>query len=48
MSDKIYPWKRFWFPLGTELDLDENGFLYDPDGEYSRYNPNAITLAGAM
>jgi hypothetical protein len=28
--DKLYDWKRFWYPRGSSLRLD-NGFLYDPD-----------------
>lgn len=32
-----YPWQRRWYPAGTDLDLDSDGFLVDPDSPYGHY-----------
>src|ERR1700674_1694356 len=29
-----YKWKRFWCPREGQLNLGDDGFLVDPDGEY--------------
>ncbi|MDB6066258.1 MAG: hypothetical protein JWR26_2466 [Pedosphaera sp.] len=41
------PWKRFWCRFGGPIHVGEysQGFLSDPDGEFSRlYNPELSTL----
>ena len=32
-----YQWKRFWCPREGRYDLSDEGFLSDPDGEYSKF-----------
>lgn len=34
MKLKSIPYKRFWYDLGKEIPLDEDGFLKDPDSEW--------------
>jgi hypothetical protein len=37
----MYPWKRFWCPRDGNLNLSDQGFLFDPDGEYGKIiNPD--------
>jgi hypothetical protein len=35
-----YPWKRFWAPRDGQIDLSDDGFLVDPEGESVWYSPN--------
>src|SRR5438132_260881 len=36
-----YQWQRFWCPREGQLNLGDDGFLVDPDGEYgSVLNPD--------
>ncbi|MCA9029807.1 MAG: hypothetical protein KDA69_01280 [Planctomycetaceae bacterium] len=30
---KMYDWKRFWCPRDASYGIDEDGFLFDPEGE---------------
>lgn len=40
---KIFPWKRFWCPPEGSLQLDNSGYLTDPEGEYGNYlNPDVV------
>ncbi len=42
---KVYPWKRFWVPRGTELTLLNNAYLPDPEADFTRfYNQNVSTF----
>ena len=44
MSGQLYNWKRFWYPAGTDLDLD-GGFLPDPDSDWGRvFAPHLVPL----
>jgi hypothetical protein len=39
----VYNWKRFWSTPGGVLNLSDNGFLVDPDGEYgTALNPDVV------
>lgn len=43
----VIPWKRFWSRPSDAIHLgeDRQGFLTDPDGEFTRfYNPHLVTL----
>ena len=41
----IFNWKRFWCPRDKGFQLSDNGFLYDPDGEYGQVlNPNLVSF----
>jgi hypothetical protein len=33
MPDHVYPWKRFWYPRETSLELLDGGYLYRPEVE---------------
>lgn len=33
----IYDWKRFWCPRDGVINLGDNGFMHDPEGEYYQY-----------
>ncbi|MEN6387003.1 MAG: hypothetical protein ABFD79_17630, partial [Phycisphaerales bacterium] len=37
MSTVHYNWKRFWCPRNGFFKLSDNGFLYDPESEFSKY-----------
>ena len=40
-----FDWKRFWCPRGESIDLSDHGFLFDPEGRWSRYaNPALVTF----
>jgi hypothetical protein len=41
MANK-YNWKRFWCPRNGAIDLSDNGFLSDPEGEYFEYTHSDI------
>ena len=41
----IFNWKRFWCPRDKGFQLSDNGFLYDPVGEYGQaLNPNLVSF----
>lgn len=41
----MIPWKRFWCRFGGPIHIGDQGFLTDPEGEYTRlYNPELFTL----
>ncbi|MBD2393585.1 hypothetical protein H6G11_04855 [Cyanobacterium aponinum FACHB-4101] len=45
MQSKNYSWQRFWCLNEDSLQLDNEGFLTDPENDYERYyNPNLVTL----
>ena len=45
VNKKIYPWKRFWCPRGGTINLNDGGFLSDPDSEYRLFsNPDLCSL----
>ena len=40
-----HEWQRYWLPLGETLNLDEGGFLPDPEDAFrTHYNPRIRTL----
>lgn len=42
---KIFSWKRFWCPPEGSLQLDNSGYLTDPEGEYEKYsNPDVVSF----
>jgi predicted NACHT family NTPase len=45
MPKKDYKWKRFWCPRSGRINLADDGYLCDPDGEWGRaYNPDLVSL----
>src|SRR4030042_6010489 len=32
-----FPWKRYWCPPDGKLELEESGFLLDPEGDLGKY-----------
>jgi len=47
MGKENYSWQRFWYSNDDQLQLDQGGFLPDPENEDERYyyhNPNLVTL----
>jgi hypothetical protein len=45
---KIYAWRRFWVRADTELLLEDDAYLPDPEGDFSRFiNGGVGTLAEA-
>ncbi|MEM1252244.1 MAG: hypothetical protein AAGI69_07410 [Cyanobacteria bacterium P01_H01_bin.21] len=42
---KIYDWKRFWYPQGTEIKVCDRGYLINPASEWGKYtNPKLVEL----
>ncbi|MBE9069963.1 hypothetical protein IQ260_25305, partial [Leptolyngbya cf. ectocarpi LEGE 11479] len=42
---KIYDWKRFWYPQGTQIQVCDRGYLIDPTSEWGKYtNPELVEL----
>lgn len=42
MKEK-FPWKRFWCPTEGKLQLDDDGYLLEPEGEYGYLlNPDVV------
>lgn len=42
---KIFTWKRFLCPPEGNLQLDNSGYLVDPEGEYEKYsNPDVVSF----
>ena len=35
-AQRVYPWKRYWYPRTARVDLSDNGYLYDPETEFGR------------
>jgi predicted NACHT family NTPase len=45
MSKQIYAWKRFWCSRQGNINLADDGYLYDPDAEWGKvYNPDLVSL----
>jgi len=45
MSEQQYPWKRFWCDREDRFDLDQSGYLGDPEEEFAfTYRKNVHTL----
>lgn len=43
MAQQTYNWKRFWCPIGSAINLTEDGYLIDPTTEWGhRANPTAF------
>lgn len=38
----MYNWKRFWCRRDGLINLDDNGFLYNPESEYSIYHSTDV------
>src|ERR1051326_8700101 len=43
-----YPWTRFWYPWDTQVNFDQNGFVYDPESESGRALNPTLTTLGSM
>lgn len=37
MSNTRFKWKRFWYPRGSSLNLEDDGYLPDPDSQSSQF-----------
>ena len=49
MSNQIYNFKRFWYPITSELDLSDGGYLYDPESKYGDiYNLDVVPFESIM
>lgn len=45
MSDTHFHWKRFWYPRGSSLNLEDDGYLPDPDSQSSRlWNKQVVSF----
>lgn len=42
MHKSIFNWRRFWCPLDADYSLDNDGYLFDPEGEYAKYFQKAV------
>lgn len=41
--NRSYPWLRFWVPPHGKINLNDGGFLFDPEDEFGRiYNPDVV------
>jgi len=41
-----FDWKRFWCPAGTQIGLQDGGYLPDPDSPFGpAYNPQVVPFA---
>jgi predicted NACHT family NTPase len=46
MPKKYYNWKRFWAKREGQLNLSDNGYLFDPDSEWGKiYNPDVFQFS---
>jgi hypothetical protein len=44
---RVYAWRRFWARENTELFLEDDAYLPDPEGDFARFlNRGTATLAG--
>lgn len=44
MEKQIYHWQRFWCPRSSQINFTNDGYLYDPDEKWVRYNSDLVTL----
>ena len=45
MSDTHFHWKRFWYPRGSSLNLEDDGYLPDPDSQSGRlWNEQVVSF----
>jgi predicted NACHT family NTPase len=45
MAKRAYNWQRFWCPLEVTYNLDDDGFLVEPEGEYAEYfQPRVVSF----
>jgi hypothetical protein len=47
MPEHVYPWKRFWYPRETSIDLLDGRYLYRPETEWANrfFDGNLVTLS---
>jgi predicted NACHT family NTPase len=46
MTDKLYDWRRFWYPRGAPITLAGGGFLLDPESVYGVHcNPHVVPFS---
>ena len=45
MPSCVYPWKRFWCTTTGNVSLADDGYLWDPEGQYgSALNPDVVAF----
>ena len=45
MSNTHFHWKRFWYPRGSSLNLEDDGYLPDPDSQSGRlWNEQVVSF----
>jgi len=46
MPEHVYPWKRFWYPRETSIELLDGGYLYRPETEWANrfFDGNLVPL----
>ena len=46
MPEHVYPWKRFWYPRETSIELLDEGYLYRPETEWANrfFDGNLVPL----
>ena len=47
-ESRVYPWSRFWYPRGTSLNVDGDGYPYDPEDRYGKARQPAAVGADAV
>ncbi len=45
LADTLYNWKRFWCPREVSPDLENGGFLTDPESMHSYQKPNVFSFS---
>lgn len=47
-ESQVYPWSRFWYPRGTSLNVDSDGYPFDPEDRYGNAMQPAAVRADAV
>ena len=42
MQQQTYDWKRFWYPQGSQILTDNNGYLIDPTVDWIQYSSTKL------
>lgn len=45
MANPLYNWKRFWCPRQGNINLSDDGFLFNPDSDFGNiHNPDTVSF----